>query len=70
MLLVLGLVPLVGSIVVFALPRGRDLLAKQVTLLFSLATLGITIGLCVAFTVVVGVYPQIVARIGELAFPV
>jgi len=50
MLLVLGLVPLVGSIVVFALPRGRDLLAKQVTLLFSLATLGITIGLCVAFT--------------------
>jgi NADH-quinone oxidoreductase subunit M len=49
MLLVLGLVPLVGSIVVFALPRGRDLLAKQVTLLFSLATLAITIGLCVAF---------------------
>ena len=28
--------PLVGAIVVFALPRGRDLLAKQVTLLFSL----------------------------------
>jgi len=50
MLLVLGLVPLVGSIVVFALPRGRDLLAKQVTLLFSLATLAITIGLCIAFT--------------------
>jgi NADH-quinone oxidoreductase subunit M len=49
MLLVLGLVPLVGSIVVFALPRGRDLLAKQVTLLFSLATLAVTIGLCVAF---------------------
>ena len=33
------LVPLVGAIVVFALPRGRDLLAKQVTLLFSLAAL-------------------------------
>jgi NADH-quinone oxidoreductase subunit M len=49
MLLVLGLVPLVGSIVVFALPRGRDLLAKQVTLLFSLATLAVTIGLCIAF---------------------
>jgi NADH-quinone oxidoreductase subunit M len=49
MLLVLGLVPLVGSIVVFALPRGRDLMAKQVTLLFSLATLAITIGLCIAF---------------------
>jgi NADH-quinone oxidoreductase subunit M len=49
MLLVLGLVPLVGSLVVLALPRGRDLLAKQVTLLFSLATLAITIGLCIAF---------------------
>ncbi|HEV7654725.1 MAG TPA: NADH-quinone oxidoreductase subunit M [Mycobacteriales bacterium] len=49
MLLILGLVPLVGSLVVFALPRGRDLLAKQVALLFSLATLAITIGLCVAF---------------------
>jgi len=34
MLLVLGLVPLVGSIVVFALPRNRVLLAKQLTLLF------------------------------------
>ena len=49
MLLVLGLVPLVGSIVVFALPRDRVLLAKQLTLLFSLAALGLTIGLCVAF---------------------
>jgi NADH-quinone oxidoreductase subunit M len=49
MLLVLGLVPLVGAIVVLALPRGRDLLAKQVTLLFSLVTLAITIGLCMAF---------------------
>ncbi len=28
------------------------------------------IGLTVAFTVVVGIYPQIVARIGELAFPI
>jgi NADH-quinone oxidoreductase subunit M len=49
MLRVLGLVPLVGALVVFALPRGRDLLAKQVTLLFSLVTLAITVGLCVAF---------------------
>ena len=49
MLLVLGLVPLVGALVVLCLPRGRDLLAKQVTLLFSLATLAVTIGLCVAF---------------------
>jgi len=49
MLLVLGLVPLVGAAIVFALPRGRDLLAKQVTLLFSLVVLAITIGLCVGF---------------------
>jgi NADH-quinone oxidoreductase subunit N len=33
------------------------------------AALSVAIGLCVAVTVVVGVYPQIVARIGELAFP-
>jgi len=49
MLLVLGLVPLVGAVVVGALPRGRELLAKQLTLLFSVATLAVTIGLCVAF---------------------
>ncbi len=49
MLLLLGIVPLVGSVVVFALPRGRALLAKQVTLLVSLVTLALTIGLCIAF---------------------
>ena len=49
MLLVLGLLPLVGAVVVGALPRGRELLAKQLTLLFSVATLAVTIGLCVAF---------------------
>jgi NADH-quinone oxidoreductase subunit M len=48
-LLWIGLIPLVGSIVVGLVPAGRDLLAKQLTLLFSLATLGVTIGLCVAF---------------------
>jgi NADH-quinone oxidoreductase subunit M len=48
-LLVLGLIPLVGSVVVAMLPAGRDLLAKQLTLAFSLATLAVTIGLCVAF---------------------
>src|SRR5829696_2008590 len=48
-LLVLGLVALVGAAVVVALPRGRDLLAKQLTLLFSVATLAITIGLCIGF---------------------
>ena len=33
------------------------------------AALTVAIGLTVTFTVVVGIYPQIVARIGELAFP-
>jgi hypothetical protein len=33
------------------------------------AALTVAIGLCVAVTIVVGVYPQIFARIGELAFP-
>lgn len=35
----LGLIPLVGSAVVGLLPKGRDLLAKQVTLAISLVTL-------------------------------
>jgi NADH-quinone oxidoreductase subunit M len=48
-LLVLGLIPLVGSAVVAVLPAGRDLLAKQLTLAFSLATLAVTIGMCAAF---------------------
>ena len=48
-LLVLGLVPLVGSVAVGALPRGRDLVAKQLTLAFSIATLLVTIGICLAF---------------------
>ena len=34
------------------------------------AALTVAIGLCVVTTIVVGVYPQIVARIGELAFPI
>jgi len=33
------------------------------------AALTVAIGLCVAVTVAVGVYPQLFARIGELAFP-
>ncbi len=48
-LTVLGTVPLVGAVVVSLLPKGRDLLAKQVALLTSLVTLGITIALCAAF---------------------
>ena len=32
------------------------------------AALTVAIGLCAAATVVVGIYPQIFARVGELAF--
>jgi NADH-quinone oxidoreductase subunit M len=48
-LTVLGIVPLVGALVVAALPNGRDALAKQVTLLVSLVVLGLTIAMCAAF---------------------
>ncbi len=39
----LGAVPLVGSVVVAALPKGRDTLAKQLSFLFALATLALTV---------------------------
>ena len=45
----LGLVPLVGSIVVALLPRGRTLLAKQVALAIALITLGLTIAMALQF---------------------
>jgi len=48
-LLILGLIPLVGSTAVALVPAGRDALAKQLTLVFSLATLAVTIGVCAAF---------------------
>jgi NADH-quinone oxidoreductase subunit M len=48
-LLILGLIPLVGSIVVGALPASRIQLVKQLTLAFSVATLGVAIGMCIAF---------------------
>ena len=48
-LTVLGIVPLVGALLVAALPNGRDALAKQVTLLVSLVVLGLTIAMCAAF---------------------
>ncbi|MDP9465874.1 MAG: NADH-quinone oxidoreductase subunit M [Actinomycetota bacterium] len=48
-LTVLGIVPLVGALVVAALPAGRDALAKQVALLVSLVVLGLTIAMCAAF---------------------
>jgi NADH-quinone oxidoreductase subunit M len=48
-LVFLLVVPLVGSIAVFSLPAGRDLLAKQLALAISLATLIYTAVLAVAF---------------------
>jgi NADH-quinone oxidoreductase subunit M len=43
LLTTLMLVPLIGAAVVFALPAGRDLLAKQVALVISLVTTGLAI---------------------------
>ena len=48
-LTLLGLVPLVGAIVIALLPRGRDLLAKQVALATSLVVLALTIVVCAGF---------------------
>jgi len=45
----LGVVPLVGSIVVALLPRGRTLLAKQVALTFAVATLVLTVVMALQF---------------------
>jgi NADH-quinone oxidoreductase subunit M len=48
-LTILGLVPLVGAIAIALLPRGRDLLAKQIALVTSLVVLALTIAVCAAF---------------------
>ena len=48
-LTVLGVIPLVGALVVVLLPRGRDLLVKQVALLTSLVELVVAIGMCLDF---------------------
>lgn len=45
----LGVVPLVGSVIVALLPRGRALLAKQVALVFSVATLVLTVLMALQF---------------------
>jgi len=45
----LMVVPLVGSVIVVLLPKGRGLLAKQVTLLISLITLGLTVAMSLQF---------------------
>jgi len=48
-LTVLGAIPLVGAVLVAALPRSRDLLAKQVALAISLVALGVTIAMSLQF---------------------
>jgi NADH-quinone oxidoreductase subunit M len=45
----LGVLPLIGSVIVVSLPKSRRTLAKQVTLLFALATLGLTIAMALQF---------------------
>lgn len=49
LLTILGALPLVGSILVALLPKGRDLMAKQLALFFSLVTLALTIFIALAF---------------------
>ena len=46
----LTVVPLFGALVVGLLPRGRPTLAKQVALVFSLAVLGLTVAMWLAFS--------------------
>lgn len=45
----LGVLPLLGAIVVAALPSGRELLAKQVTLGVSLVMVGMVVAMALAF---------------------
>ena len=48
-LTVLGAVPLVGAAVVAVLPKGRDLLAKQIALAVSLVVLALTVAMALQF---------------------
>ncbi len=48
-LTVLGALPIVGAAVIGVVPRGRDLLVKQVALVTSLVVLVVTIGMCAQF---------------------
>jgi NADH-quinone oxidoreductase subunit M len=45
----LAAIPLVGSVAVAALPKGRELLAKQVALAVSLVALGVTVAMALQF---------------------
>ena len=48
-LTVIGVVPLVGSVAVAALPKGRDLAAKQIALVFSIAAFVLSVIMAVQF---------------------
>ena len=48
-LTVLGVIPLVGAVLIGLVPRGRDLLVKQIALVTSLVVLVVTIGMCAAY---------------------
>jgi NADH-quinone oxidoreductase subunit M len=45
----IGLVPLLGSVLLMLLPTGRELLAKQIALVVSLITLGLTVAMALQF---------------------
>ena len=53
-LTILGVVPLAGALVVSVLPKGRDLLAKQVALVTSLVVLVLTIAMCADYSTAKG----------------
>jgi NADH-quinone oxidoreductase subunit M len=53
-LTIIGVVPLVGALVVALLPKGRDLLAKQVALGTSLVVLVLTVAMCLDFSTAEG----------------
>ena len=48
-LTILGLLPLVGSAAVFLLPKGSDLLAKQVALAVSIVVAIAGLGMALSF---------------------
>lgn len=45
----IGLLPLLGSVLLMLLPTGRELLAKQMALVVSLVTLGLTVAMALQF---------------------
>ncbi|HEU0102193.1 MAG TPA: NADH-quinone oxidoreductase subunit M [Mycobacteriales bacterium] len=48
-LTVLGLIPLLGALLIGLVPRGREVVVKQIALVTSLVVLAVTIGMCAQF---------------------